>query len=221
MMGPVHCARSRDHHPQRRQGLDLQARAASCAKSRGTHRPGAGGASACGRCSRRPARPRGPFLDMAVPAPHLRRLATAPRQQRTGPTRVRGFRVPRAAWIGNGRAGSPHRSTLHRRARDRTLSRSPEARSLISRMPAHHTTYPNSGRQIFGAAPERALRPMGDVEITGEFLWAYGTISVPGAVWRALQRLGSWVEPVLVSEWARLMRSYAERMALPMGAGTA
>ncbi|WP_198354339.1 HNH endonuclease domain-containing protein [Sphingomonas sp. MA1305] len=42
---------------------------------------------------------------------------------------------------------------------------------------------------------------------------------MPGPVWRTLTRLGAWIEPVLVQEWARLMRGYAERMgtAMPLG----
>lgn len=31
-------------------------------------------------------------------------------------------------------------------------------------------------------------------------------------LWRTLLRLGAWVEPVLISEWARLIRGYAVRM---------
>lgn len=42
-----------------------------------------------------------------------------------------------------------------------------------------------------------------------------------GHVWRALTRLGAWIEPVLVTEWARLMRRYSERMALEIAHGAA
>jgi hypothetical protein len=38
-------------------------------------------------------------------------------------------------------------------------------------------------------------------------------------VWRTLQRLGSWVEPVLVNEWARLVRAYGERMGRMISLG--
>jgi hypothetical protein len=41
---------------------------------------------------------------------------------------------------------------------------------------------------------------------------AYGTLTVPSHVWRTLQRLGAWIEPVLIAEWARLVRAYGERM---------
>lgn len=32
---------------------------------------------------------------------------------------------------------------------------------------------------------------------------------VPRQLWTALRRLATWVAPALVSEWARLMHSYA------------
>ena len=38
-------------------------------------------------------------------------------------------------------------------------------------------------------------------------------------MWRTLQRLGSWVEPVLVNEWARLVRAYGERMGRMISLG--
>ncbi|WGF90249.1 hypothetical protein [Marinivivus vitaminiproducens] len=50
----------------------------------------------------------------------------------------------------------------------------------------------------------------GEIVVDAPTLAAYGHLTVPGAVWRALQRYGSWVEPVLVTEWARLMRGYGE-----------
>jgi hypothetical protein len=49
------------------------------------------------------------------------------------------------------------------------------------------------------------------------FLWTFGALGVPGPVWRSLQRLGAWVEPVLVSEWTRLIRDYGEAMSRSVG----
>ena len=49
----------------------------------------------------------------------------------------------------------------------------------------------------------------------------FGTLGVPGPVWRTLQRLGAWVEPVLVSEWARLIQGFALRMGRPVPPGEA
>jgi hypothetical protein len=56
----------------------------------------------------------------------------------------------------------------------------------------------------------------GDLALDGATLGTWGTLTVPGHVWRTLQCLGAWVEPVLVAEWASLVRGYGERMARPL-----
>lgn len=86
-----------------------------------------------------------------------------------------------------------------------------EARTTIVNMPANFTRYPSSGRHVFLAELARAPRSDNLLTIDAETLRAYGLLRVPGHVWRAMQRLGAWIEPVLVSEWARIMRSYAWR----------
>lgn len=96
-----------------------------------------------------------------------------------------------------------------------------DARSNISRMPAHFTRYPNSQRAVFEAAPTRAPRFGGDIIMDGETLRSFGVIGVPGPVWRTLQRLGAWVEPVLVSEWARLIQGFGVRMGRTVAPGEA
>jgi len=63
---------------------------------------------------------------------------------------------------------------------------------------------------VFGASVGRARRSPSLV-LSAESLAAYGVFSVPGHVWRAMQRLGAWIEPVLVDEWSRIVRGYAER----------
>lgn len=83
-----------------------------------------------------------------------------------------------------------------------------DARTTISRMPAHFTRFPNSETPVFEAVPSKAPGIQREIIMDVETLRAYGTIGVPGPVWRTLQRLGAWVEPVLVSEWARLMEGF-------------
>jgi hypothetical protein len=46
-------------------------------------------------------------------------------------------------------------------------------------------------------------------------------VGVPGPVWRTLQRLGAWVEPVLVSEWARLIQGFGLKMGRAVARGEA
>jgi hypothetical protein len=96
-----------------------------------------------------------------------------------------------------------------------------EARSTIATMPANFIRYPNSELRIFGASPARALRAQATLSLDGGTLAAYGSLTVPGHVWRAMQRLGAWIEPVLVAEWARMMRDYGERMGRAVAPGVA
>jgi hypothetical protein len=88
-------------------------------------------------------------------------------------------------------------------------------------MPANFITYPNSSARVFGAAPQRTPRHSNTLVLDAATLRMYGTIAVPGHIWRAMQRFGAWIEPVLTAEWARMMRSYGERMGLAVSLGAA
>jgi hypothetical protein len=94
-----------------------------------------------------------------------------------------------------------------------------QAARTIAIMPATFTRYPNSGAPVFGAAVARALRIGEELVLDADLLRAYGTLTVPGHVWRAMQRLSAWIEPVLVAEWARLVRAYGERMGRVVAPG--
>ena len=96
-----------------------------------------------------------------------------------------------------------------------------DARTSISRMPANFIRYPNSQRTVFDAAPTRAPRFKNELTMDAETLRAFGVIRVPGNVWRTLQRLGAWVEPVLVGEWARLIQNFGMRMGRDVAPGEA
>ena len=85
-----------------------------------------------------------------------------------------------------------------------------EAARTIAVMPANFTRYPNSNERVFGAKAARAPR-RSELALDAETLTAFGGIRVPGHVWRAMQRLGPWIEPVLVAEWARLTAGWMER----------
>jgi HNH endonuclease len=95
------------------------------------------------------------------------------------------------------------------RAVTRALS---EPRRTIADMPANYTRFPNSDTRVFRVLSSSTPRVTAELTLERDVLGAFGTLTVPGHVWRTLQRLGAWVEPVLVSEWARLVRSYGERM---------
>lgn len=94
-----------------------------------------------------------------------------------------------------------------------------EARRTIAEMPARYTRFPNSDGRVFEVASATSPRIKGELVLDGETLSTFGHLVVPGHIWRTLQRLGSWVEPVLVGEWARLVRTYGERMGRPISNG--
>lgn len=96
-----------------------------------------------------------------------------------------------------------------------------EAKGTIARMPATYIRYPNADARVFTAVPGRIPRVAEVLRLDAAYLWQLGALRVPGHIWRALQRLGAWVEPVLVSEWARLIRSYGERQGRTIAPGAA
>ena len=85
-----------------------------------------------------------------------------------------------------------------------------DASRTIATMPANFIRYPNSAERVFAATPGRAPRGS-SIALDADALGAFGRLTVPGHVWRTMQRLGVWIEPVLAAEWARLMRGYMER----------
>jgi SAM-dependent methyltransferase len=94
------------------------------------------------------------------------------------------------------------------------------AAHTIAKMPATFTRYPNSDAQVFGVTRQRRGGASATV-LDVEMLRGWGLIEVPGHLWRAMSRFGSWIEPMLVAEWSRLMRTYAERMGLAVAPGAA
>jgi SAM-dependent methyltransferase len=93
-----------------------------------------------------------------------------------------------------------------------------EASRTIVKNPAHFTTLPNSATPVFAPSP-RSPRPTGPVILTAAFLSEWGTLSLPGHLWRTMLRLGAWIEPVLLAEWTSLTRGFATRMGLDLAPG--
>lgn len=85
-----------------------------------------------------------------------------------------------------------------------------DAAKTIAQMPARHLTYANDV-PVFPAAYGRLAPRRATFALTEETLWDYGTLRVPLPVWQALMRMGAWIEPMLIAEWVRLTRGYAER----------
>ena len=55
-----------------------------------------------------------------------------------------------------------------------------------------------------GREPERLV-------LDPDFLRGFGTLHVSLYLWRELSRFAAWIEPVLLTEWQRLMEDYAAR----------
>lgn len=92
------------------------------------------------------------------------------------------------------------------------------AAHTIANMPATFTRYPNSDRRVFGI--RRGRRSVASETVLDlETLRGWGLIEGPGHLWRAMSRFGSWIEPMLVAEWSRLTRAYADRMGLAVAPG--
>ncbi len=85
------------------------------------------------------------------------------------------------------------------------------AARLITAMPARHLTYANDVPVFetqYGRAPARA----GTLAIDQDLLWRLGKTRVPLAVWNVLRRMAAWIEPMLIAEWARMIRGYSARL---------
>lgn len=84
-----------------------------------------------------------------------------------------------------------------------------DAAQTIDRMPSTYMTYPMGGR-ILQVERRQVGRAPHVVELDAKYLEAFGWMLVPTHLWRAMRRNAAWIEPTLMSEWARLMREYAK-----------
>ena len=65
------------------------------------------------------------------------------------------------------------------------------------------------------------MKPADALILDRDTLASWGILTVPGHLWRALSRHGAWIEPMLVAEWARLMRGYGDRAGQGIAPGVA
>lgn len=82
-----------------------------------------------------------------------------------------------------------------------------DACHTIQTMPATYMTYPN-GSAILEV--QRGLRlPVPErITLNDTYLASFGVLRIPRNLWSALQRFDVWIEPALLAEWARLIKSY-------------
>ncbi|XHX78510.1 MAG: hypothetical protein RBJ76_00795 [Stenomitos frigidus ULC029] len=83
-----------------------------------------------------------------------------------------------------------------------------EAVKTITTMPVHYMTDP-SGSQILRATRHARLPTPTEILIEPAYLASFGQLLIPQHVWLALLRFEVWLEPALLAEWVRLMKSYA------------
>ena len=84
-----------------------------------------------------------------------------------------------------------------------------DAVQTIERMPSTYMTYPAGGRILPVERVRVALNPS-TLNVDADYLQAFGWMRVPTDLWRAMRRNAAWIEPTLMSEWARLMRDYGK-----------
>jgi hypothetical protein len=85
-----------------------------------------------------------------------------------------------------------------------------KAAETIDRMPSNFITY-TTGDRILPVERYRSDLVPHVLELDAKYLERFGWMRVPAHLWRAMRRNAAWIEPTLVSEWARLIREYAKR----------
>lgn len=81
--------------------------------------------------------------------------------------------------------------------------------NTIESMPAKYITLSN-GKKILLANRCLAKKPTKKLCLNIDYLYSFGTLSIPENLWQAMKRYSVWIEPALISEWSRLICSYAE-----------
>ncbi|WP_237216703.1 methyltransferase domain-containing protein [Falsiroseomonas oryziterrae] len=85
-----------------------------------------------------------------------------------------------------------------------------DAARVIANMPARHLTFADD-TPVFPAEFGRRPRGEGPLPLNAELFWELGSLRVPLHVWQALRRMAAWIEPMLLAEWVRQSRDFAER----------
>lgn len=84
-----------------------------------------------------------------------------------------------------------------------------DACDTIHKMPAHFITYPGQSRQVFACEKQSFRRNKNHHwQINKESLTAFGVFRVPTNLWQSLSQYACWLEPAILTEWARLMDGY-------------
>ena len=87
-----------------------------------------------------------------------------------------------------------------------------DAAKNIREMPIKHMTYPGAGQEpILEAVPCARTGKREEIRLDEDYLFSFGEVRVPETLWQALRKHALWVEPVVISEWAEMIRGYAHK----------
>lgn len=84
-----------------------------------------------------------------------------------------------------------------------------DAARLIANMPATYLAYPGSKTPVFPTQYGSMPKMGAELRLDQETLWTYGATTIPLSIWQALRRMAAWIEPMLLTEWVRLVQGYA------------
>lgn len=102
------------------------------------------------------------------------------------------------------RFGEERGSVLHQALKD--------AAANIRNMPVRYMTYPGrEGGQILQVRRGPGKRRPEEVRLDETYLFSFGEVRIPEPLWQALRKHAVWVEPVVMAEWAEMMRGYVEK----------
>ncbi|MCY3852182.1 MAG: methyltransferase domain-containing protein [Gammaproteobacteria bacterium] len=82
----------------------------------------------------------------------------------------------------------------------------------IRKMPIKYMTYPGKeGKPVLQVKAGAKTRSPREVWLDKTYLYSFGEARVPESLWQALRKHAVWVEPVVIAEWAEMMRGYAQK----------
>ena len=84
-------------------------------------------------------------------------------------------------------------------------------------MPATHLTFANDV-PVFPTDYGKCPAPAAFIRLDQAFLWQYGVTRVPLSVWNVMRRMAAWIEPMLIAEWVRLTKAFADGLGKPVTA---
>ncbi len=79
--------------------------------------------------------------------------------------------------------------------------------ATIQKMPAHYTTWPGSGEQIFECRRGR-VSTRNEIRLDRDWLASFGEFRIPLHLWQSMAHYACWLEPAIEREWANLIQGW-------------